>query len=228
MRYILAAVSLVISLVLLGLGVGQRTIWAPPDTIVAEVQEPTDAQVVVIPGEAMNAHDGVQTLSIEGDGPITAVVGRAHDVEGWVGESAHAIAQVDEADALRLDERAGDSEPLPPLAGNDMWIEEHEGEGSLEVTIDLPVGYSIAVAGAPGAPAPAGIAVVWPFDAKTPLFGPLITAGLVFLAIALLLLLLALRHHRRRRGPQRRTHRDLSRAERRALRRDAQAGLSLP
>ncbi|MBO1769038.1 hypothetical protein JQT67_02460 [Agrococcus sp. TF02-5] len=228
MRYILAAVSLVISLVLLGLGIGQRTIWAPPETIVAQLQEPTESQVVVIPGEAMNAHDGVQTLTVEGDGPITAVVGRAHDVEGWVGESAHAIASVDETDALVLDEQRGDEEPLPAIAGSDMWIEEAQGEGSLELTIDLPVGFAVAITGAPGEAAPAAIGVAWPFDAKTPLFGPLITAGLVFLALALLFLLLALRHHRRRRGPQRRSHRELSRAERRALRREAQQGLPLP
>lgn len=228
MRYILAAVSLVISLVLLGLGIGQRTIWAPPETIVAQLQEPTESQVVVIPGEAMNAHDGVQTLTVEGDGPVTAIVGRAHDVEGWIGESAHAIATVDETDALVLDEQRGDEEPLPAITGNDMWIEEAQGEGSLELTIDLPVGYAVAITGAPGEAAPAAIGVAWPFDAKTPLFGPLITAGLVFLALALLFLLLALRHHRRRRGPQRRSHRELSRAERRALRREAQEGLPLP
>ncbi|WP_156906002.1 hypothetical protein [Agrococcus lahaulensis] len=220
--------SLVISLVLLGLGIGQRTIWAPPETIVAQVAEPTESQVVVIPGEAMNAHDGVQTLTVEGEGPVTAVVGRSHDVEGWIGESAHAIASVDETDALVLDEQRGDEEPLPAIAGNDMWIEEAQGEGSLELTIDLPVGYAVAITGAPGEAAPAAIGVAWPFDAKTPLFGPLITAGLVFLALALLFLLLALRHHRRRRGPQRRSHRELSRAERRALRREAQEGLPLP
>ncbi len=228
MRYILAAVSLAISLVLLGLGIGQRTIWAPPETIVAQVQEPAESQVVIIPGEAMNAHDGVQTLTVEGDGPVTAVVGRAHDVAGWVGESAHAIASVDETDALVLDEQRGDEDPLPQIAGSDMWIEETQGEGSIELTIDLPIGYSVAITGAPGEAAPAAIGVAWPFDAKTPLFGPLITAGLVFLALALLFLLLALRHHRRRRGPQRRSHRELSRTERRALRREAQEGLPLP
>ena len=228
MRYILAAVSLAISLVLLGLGIGQRTIWAPPDTIVAELQQPTDAQVVLIPGSAMNAHDGVQTVSIQGEGPLTAVVGRDHDVRGWVGDSAHAVAGVDERDALLLEEQEGDEAALPPLAGSDMWIEEHQGDGSLRLTIDLPVGYTMAIAGETSAPAPASIRIAWPFDAKTPLFGPLITAGLFFLALALLFFLLALRRHRRRRGPQRRSHRDLTRAERRQLRREAQEGLPLP
>ncbi|MGY3129262.1 hypothetical protein ACVWW9_002791 [Agrococcus sp. UYP33] len=224
MRYILAAVSLVISLVLLGLGIGQRTIWAPPESIVSQLDTATDSQILVIPGTTMNAHDGRQSVVITGDGPITAVVGRDHDVLGWVGESAHAVAGIDESDALTLTEQSGSSDAVPQLAGSDMWIEEHAGEGEVSFSIDLPVGYSIAIAGEPGTAAPADVRVEWPFDAKTPLFGPLITAGLVFLALALVLFLLALRRHRRRRGPQRRSHRELSRAERRALARDAREG----
>ncbi|WP_354260217.1 hypothetical protein [Agrococcus sp. UYP10] len=216
--------SLVISLVLLGLGIGQRTIWAPPESIVSQLDTATDSQLLVIPGTTMNTHDGRQSVVITGDGPITAVVGRDHDVLGWVGESAHAVAGIDESDALTLTEQSGSSDALPQLAGSDMWIEEHAGEGEVSFSIDLPVGYSIAIAGEPGTAAPADVRVEWPFDAKTPLFGPLITAGLVFLALALVLFLLALRRHRRRRGPQRRSHRELSRAGRRALARDAREG----
>lgn len=228
MRYILAAVSLVISLVLLGLGIGQRTIWAPPETIVSQLEQATDAQVLVIPGTTMNAHDGRQSVVVSGEGEITAVVGREHDVAGWVGESAHAIAQVAEDGALTLDEQRGEADELPRLAGSDMWIEEHIGDGEVRFSIDLPTGYTIAIAGEPGTAAPADVRVEWPFDAKTPLFGPLITAGLVFLALALVLFLLALRSHRRRRGPQRRSHRELTRAERRALVRDAREGSVRP
>lgn len=228
MRYILAAVSLVISLVLLGLGIGQRTIWAPPDSIVAQLEQPTDAQIIVISGDTLNQHDGRQTLTISGDGQVTAVVGRDHDVLGWVGETSYAAAQLDERDAIVLDEHGGNDEPVPSMAGSDMWIEEHAGARNLQFDIDVPVGFSIAITGEPGSAAPAEVQMEWPFDAKTPLFGPLMTAGLIFLALALLFFLLALRRHRRRRGPQRRSHRDLSRAERRALQRDARAGLPRP
>jgi hypothetical protein len=227
-RYILAAVSLVISLVLLGLGIGQRTFWAPPETIVSQLEQSTDAQLILISGETMNQHDGRQTVTITGDGPVAAVVGRDHDVRGWVGDAEHAVAQLGEGDALTLDEEAGADDALPSVLGSDMWIEEHEGEGRVQFSIDLPVGFSIAIQGEPGAAAPADVRVEWPFDAKTPLFGPLITAGLVFLALALVLFLLALRRHRRSRGPQRRSHRELSRAERRALAREAREGLPRP
>ncbi|WP_347757010.1 hypothetical protein [Agrococcus sp. ProA11] len=220
--------SLVISLILLGLGIGQRTIWAPPESIVSQLEQSTDAQVIVITGATMNEHDGRQSVSIAGEGPVTAVVGRDHDVLGWLGESAHAVAQLDESAQLVLDEQSGDSEALPPIAGSDLWIEEYAAADDLQFDIDLPIGFSMLIQGEPGSAAPADLRVEWPFDAKTPLFGPLITAGLIFLALALLLFLLALRRHRRRRGPQRRSHRDLSRAERRQLKRDARAGLPRP
>ncbi|WP_413319501.1 hypothetical protein AA0Z99_03510 [Agrococcus sp. 1P02AA] len=228
MRYILAAVSLVISLVLLGLGIGQRTVWAPPETIVAQLEQPTDAQLLYVSGETMNQHDGRQTVSIAGSGAVTVAVGRDHDVLGWIGGSAHAVGELAEDDQLVLDEQAGDSEALPTIAGSDLWIEEHAGDGAVRFEIDLPVGFAMLIQGEPGAAAPADVRVEWPFDAKTPLFGPLMTAGFVFLALALVLFLLALRSHRRRRGPQRRTHRELTRAERRQLERDARAGLPLP
>ncbi|UOW00729.1 hypothetical protein [Agrococcus sp. SCSIO52902] len=220
--------SLVLSLVLLGLAIGQRTVWAPPDTIVSQLEESPDSQLLLISGETMNAHDGRQTVTITADGPINAVVGRDHDVLGWVGDAAHSVASIDDTQTMALEEQAGNEEPLPELAGGDLWIEEHLGEGEVRIPIDLPVGYSLLIAGEPGQAAPADVRVEWPFDAKTPLFGPLLTAGLVLLALALLLFLLALRRHRRSRGPQRRSHRELSRAERRALRREAREGLPRP
>lgn len=228
MRYILAAVCLVISLVLLGLGIGQRTIWAPPDSIVSQLEQSPDAQILVISGETLNQHDGRQTVTVTGDGPMTAVIGRDHDLLGWIGETTYATAQLDEQDAFSLERHAGDDEPVQSIAGNDMWIEVHQGEGQLQFDIDVPVGFSMAITGDAGAPAPSDVRVEWPFDATTPLFGPLMTAGLIFLALALLFFLLALRRHRRRRGPQRRSHRELTRAQRRALQRDARAGLPLP
>ncbi|WP_143143669.1 hypothetical protein [Agrococcus sp. Marseille-P2731] len=220
--------SLVISLVLLGLGIGQRTIWAPPETIVAQLEQPTDAQLLYLSGETMNQHDGRQTVSISGSGAVTVAVGRDHDVLGWIGESQHAVAELGESEELVLAEEAGDSEALPTIAGSDLWIEEYAGDGEVRFEIDLPVGFAMLVQGEPGAAAPADVRVEWPFDAKTPLFGPLMTAGFVFLALALVLFLLALGRHRRRRGPQRRSHRELTRAERRQLQRDAREGLPLP
>src|SRR5690606_27867992 len=131
-------------------------------------------------GETMNQHDGRQTVSIGGPGPVTVAVGRDHDVLGWVGESAYAGVELGEGDLLALDEHSGDSEPLPSIAGSDLWIEEHVGEDGVGFEIDLPVGFAMLIQGEPGTAAPADVRVEWPFDAKTPLFGPLMTAGLIF------------------------------------------------
>ena len=74
------------------LGIGQRTIWAPPESIVSQLEQATDAQILVMPGATMNAHDGRQSVVITGEGEITAVVGREHDVAGWVGGVTGSIA----------------------------------------------------------------------------------------------------------------------------------------
>ncbi len=66
MRFIAAIVFFVVAVVGVGLGVAQRTVWAPPDRITAELQLESTATVTVIDGTALNAYDGRQTLEIIG------------------------------------------------------------------------------------------------------------------------------------------------------------------
>lgn len=73
MRFIAAIVFFVVAVVGVGLGVAQRTVWAPPDRITAELQLDSTATVTVIDGTALNAYDGRQTLEIIG-GVVAAPV----------------------------------------------------------------------------------------------------------------------------------------------------------
>lgn len=66
MRFIAAIVFFVVAVVGVGLGVAQRTVWAPPDRVTAELQLDTAATVTVIDGSALNAFDGRQTVDIVG------------------------------------------------------------------------------------------------------------------------------------------------------------------
>ncbi len=66
MRFIAAIVFFVVAVVGVGLGIAQRTVWAPPDRVTAEVQLESTATVTVIDGSALNAYDGRQTFAIEG------------------------------------------------------------------------------------------------------------------------------------------------------------------
>ena len=66
MRFIAAIVFFVVAVVGVGLGIAQRTVWAPPDRITVELQLDSTATVTVIDGTALNAYDGRQTLEIIG------------------------------------------------------------------------------------------------------------------------------------------------------------------
>lgn len=73
MRFIAAIVFFVVAVVGVGLGVAQRTVWAPADRVTAELQLDTAAAVTVIDGSALNAYDGRQTIDILG-GVVAAPV----------------------------------------------------------------------------------------------------------------------------------------------------------
>lgn len=66
MRFIAAIVFFVIAVVGVGLGIAQRTIWAPPDRVTAELQLESTAAVTVIDGSALNAYAGRQTVEVIG------------------------------------------------------------------------------------------------------------------------------------------------------------------
>lgn len=66
MRFIAAIVFFVVAVVGVGLGVAQRTVWAPPDRVTADLSLESTATVTVIDGTALNAYDGRQTVDIVG------------------------------------------------------------------------------------------------------------------------------------------------------------------
>ncbi|SDH94697.1 hypothetical protein [Agrococcus jejuensis] len=224
MRYLLSVISLVLAVACFALAIGQRTIWAPPQTITEQLQQAVDSPVVVLGGDVLATHEGRQTITITGDGAITAVVGRTSDVLGWIGEADHAVV-VDQDGELGLDVTNGGEESVPAIAGSDLWVQEATGEGEVSLELAAPLDYSVAIVSDGTAAAPSDIRVEWPNERSMPFFGPLMTAGFVLAALALLLLLLAVRRHRRHRGPQRRLSPAPSRRERREIQRGAKRGL---
>lgn len=226
MRYLLSAVSLVLAVACFALAIGQRTIWAPPQTITEQLQEAVETPVLVLGGDVLATHDGRQTITASGDGSITAVVGRTSDVLGWIGEGDHSTVVVEDGQ-LGIDVTTGGEATVPAIAGSDLWVQEVTGDGELELELAAPLDYSVAIVADGTAAAPSDVRVDWPNERSMPLFGPLMTAGFVLAALALLLLLLAVRTHRKHRGPQRRLSPAPSRRERREIQRGARRGLPI-
>lgn len=226
MRYLLSAISLVLAVTCFALAIGQRTIWAPPQTITEQLQQAVDSPVVVLGGDVLATREGRQTITITDDGPITAVVGRTSDVVGWIGEADSATVVVED-DGLGLDVVDGTEDSVPAIGGSDLWVQETTGEGEVSLELAAPLDYSVAIVSDGTAAAPSDVRIDWPNERSMPLFGPLMTAGFALAALALLLLLLAVRTHRRHRGPQRRLSPAPSRRERREIQRGAKRGLPI-
>ncbi|PZF52890.1 hypothetical protein DEJ23_15130 [Curtobacterium sp. MCSS17_008] len=225
MRFVLAIVSFVIGLLLVGLAVGQRTVFAPPSSLVAQSSSTASAPVTVIPGTTLNANPGYQRIDVSGSGEVFAAYGRTGDVEAWIGEAKHTTLRFDAEQDRLVGRTTGTEDSVPDPSGSDLWYQEWDGAG--QFTVRLPADVSVVVVGDGGSAAPSDVSVTWPRDTATPSVGPLLVAGGVFLAGGVALLVWAFLHQRRGRGPRRRS--GGSRPPRvRASRRAAAAGAQVP
>jgi hypothetical protein len=224
-RFVLAIVSFVIGVLLVGLGVGQRTVFAPPTSIVAATSGTNSAPVTVLPGSVLNANPGYQRVNVSGSGKVFAAYGKTADVDAWIGDAEHTTLRYDAEDASLKSRTTGSGSDLPDPKGSDLWYQEYDD--ARQFTVRLPADVSLVVMGDGSDAAPSDISVTWPRDTATPSVGPLLTAGGVFVLGGLVLLVWAFLHQRRSRGPRRRS--GGGRPPRvRASRRAAAAGAQVP
>jgi hypothetical protein len=202
-RFVLAIVSFVIGVLLVGLGVGQRTVFAPPTSIVAATSGTNSAPVTVVPGSVLNANPGYQRITVSGSGTVFAAYGKTSDVEAWIGDAEHTTLRYDAEDTSLRSRTTGSGTDLPDPKGSDLWYQEYDD--ARQFTVRLPADVSLVVMGDGSDPAPSDISVTWPRDTATPTVGPLLTAGGVFVLGGLVLLVWAFLHQRRSRGPRRRS-----------------------
>ncbi|QTX04506.1 hypothetical protein [Agromyces archimandritae] len=220
MRFVFAIGAFLAAAVLIGLGIAQRTVFLEPDRVETTIEVSEDAGYLVISEEALQSHDGKQTIGLSGAEQTFMAYGSTGDVEAWIGEAPYTrigfdaetqeftseLVEPEEAARPGADAAADAEAEEPQLgspAGSDLWLEEYTGEASLARTIDVPEGFSVIAASDGTAPAPSEVTVRWPLDNSTPWVGPLLTAGTVFFLIGAYLLITGFIHHRRGRGPRR-------------------------
>lgn len=197
MRFLPAAIAFLASLALFVaalLHIGA----ANSDGTSAAGETGSTASYAVIPSEVLSAHAGAQTITVRGDGPLTAVAGREADVLGWVGESRHTTLALGSGGAITGVE-SGTDPAAPAVAGSDLWTEEQQGEGEVTVDAQLPPGYALLVAAPEGQAAASSVQISWPSTGRAPWSGPLLLGGALFLVLGLALLLWALLRLRERR-----------------------------
>lgn len=203
MRFILAAVAFVASVVALVIGGIQFVGAAQATTVTASGTTDHGAPVLVINDDVFSSRAGLQDIRIEGDGPINVIIGRTNDVEAWIGDARHDVVTIDDAAsqsrehvALKFTE-SGTEESVPNPIGNDLWYEEHEGDGSVQLSTVVAPGYSMLITSDGDNPAPSSVSITWPLAGYAPMSGPLLVIGAILLVLALLLLWWAIAHRHR-------------------------------
>ncbi|MHA7269614.1 hypothetical protein [Arthrobacter sp. HLT1-20] len=195
MRSKIAIVLAILGLLVLGSGIGQRTIWLPPAMLTAATPADLGATpLTVISPQMLKTRDGQFTLTVKSDGPIQLAVARERDIIGWIGDAAY--TQVDGANddfsALTTQNKAG-SATVPNPAGSDMWVSEEKGTGELTYTWQAPGhgDWALLLSSDGTAPAPTNISMTVDNEAGTPWAVPLMILGSAMLAAAALLFLIA-------------------------------------
>lgn len=188
-----------VALVLLGLltllaGIGQKTVWAPAETVTATAPTGgTAAPLTVFDEKLRTLHGGTVKIHVKGEGNFILAAGRPDDVDAWVGKTAHnTVSGVsDDGKSLKLDHADGDAK-APSPAGSDLWVTTENANGELDYSWTAPADgdWALLLASDGSKPAPSSISMTFPNDTSTPWAVPfMVLGGLLILAGAALLLI---------------------------------------
>jgi hypothetical protein len=188
-----------VALVLLGLltllaGIGQKTVWAPAETVTATA--PSDAKaapLTVIDQKLRTLEGGTVTIKVKGEGSFLLAAGRPDDVDAWVGKTAHntVTGLSDDKKSLRVERTDGEA-TAPSPAGSDLWVSTENASGELDYTWTAPADgeWSLLLASDGTKPAPSSISMTFPNDTSAPWAVPLMVIGALLMlgGVALLVL----------------------------------------
>jgi hypothetical protein len=231
-RFIAAISAFVLAAVLLGTGLAQKIFFSGPEfTAISAAVEPA-APYIVINGEVLKSHDGLQTVTASGAEDSFIGYGRTSDVLAWLEGSDYAtitynpttaelssqlvvssanVAAEDGATTGTLPESAAETSPETPVtntivnpAGSDLWFGERGGSNDVSLAMNADANMSVIIASDGVANAPADVRLSWPIPNQTPYSTGFIILGGVFLVVGLLLLVWALMKMKNQHGPKRR------------------------
>ncbi|MGN7249422.1 hypothetical protein [Arthrobacter sp. SAFR-014] len=187
-----------VALVLLGLltllaGIGQKTFWAPAETVTATASAGEAAPLTVIDQKLRTLEGGTVTIKVKGEGSFLLAAGRPDDVDAWVGKTAHNTVTGLSEDKKSLQVKHTDGEASAPSpAGSDLWVSTENASGELDYTWSAPADgdWSLLLAADGKKPAPSSISMTFPNDTSMPWAVPLmVLGGLLIIAGGVLLVL---------------------------------------
>lgn len=210
-----------LSVLLLAVGIVQRTVLAPPSTHTESIIFDQPASLTLLDSSDVNTISRKQFYSVTGgaeglvysdpsdttstliEASSTRVVvayGRTPDVMAWIdGATYQRVSLVPETGALQSTVIVGTDARVPDPAQSDMWESVVVSDQYLETSVILPDDYTLVIATDGQLPAPASFSLTWqiPVDITVPT--AFISAGLGVGAIGIAMYLWALFQDRRRR-----------------------------
>ncbi|MCQ1952924.1 MULTISPECIES: hypothetical protein [Arthrobacter] len=191
MRNKFAVPLIVLGVLLMLIGIGQRTFWAPPETqsVSMEAEGTEGAVVTVLEPELLAEYSDGVDITVRSDAPFTLAVGRANDVQAWVADAAATRLSPGDgnSDLTVGTDKTGKTAPNP--AGSDLWVIEESGEGELSYDWEAPGegDWRMLLATDGTAAAPTDVTLTWANDATRPFAVPLIVIGALLAVLGLAL-----------------------------------------
>ncbi|MDQ0619451.1 hypothetical protein [Arthrobacter globiformis] len=178
-----------VALVLLGLltllaGIGQKTFWAPAETVTATASAGEAAPLTVIDQKLRTLEGGTVTIKVKGEGSFLLAAGRPDDVDAWVGKTAHNTVTGLSDDKKTLQVKHTDGEASAPTpAGSDLWVSTENASGEMDYTWSAPADgdWSLLLAADGKKPAPSSISMTFPNDTSMPWAVPLMVLGVLLI-----------------------------------------------
>lgn len=203
MRFLVAAALFVASVVTLLIGVGQRTIWAPPPSISMSVESTTAANFITIPNEILSLHPGLPQVEVAGSKKTFISSARESDIKAWLGSAEHAVVTHDaKTSELSVSPVLGTKLNISPV-GSDLWRSSTKG-GSVSVASADPAADGAVLIAADGfKDAPSELTITWPIAYDLTPSNTFLIVGLVLFIGALTFNYLAFSDRKRKQGPRR-------------------------
>ncbi|GAB3621072.1 hypothetical protein GCM10027417_23330 [Glutamicibacter endophyticus] len=191
-RKIISVIAMLLGVAALIVGIGQKTFWAPPETVTASMPQFSDeAPLTVIEPTINDAHLAPVELVIKGEGEFTASLARSAEVQAWVDDAAHVTLEgIDRANAsLQADYTDGKKE-VPNPAGDDIFFDSQKADGTMTYRWTAPDDgqWSLLLAADGKKPAPVDISITYDNDDAMPWALPLIIIGALLLVLGAALL----------------------------------------
>jgi hypothetical protein len=205
LRFFIASLLFVASLVALLLGIAERTVWAPAPIHKLSIQLDTENPLVEIPNSVLTRFPGEPTVTVFGDGLVFAAQGRQADVNAWIGSTNHDVVALSNkgSDLAAASIEGGDLRANP--AGSDLWRQQFTAQRTATFTTHVTDDAALLVASDGVDVAPRRIEFLWHVAYDLTLSNTLIITGSALLLIALIFNIWTYRLMRKNRGPRRKT-----------------------